>query len=507
MDSRRFYLDLKENGPNDSNDPNGPNGPNSQNGQNRYIRMSETDCNGYQTNIFMTIPTAVEFQKYLESVVNFYKGLESNIIKDVPKNLKKILIQKEDKKYSIGFKRKPEGPFLKIKEIKDGKSSRIYIPAKGMAEFNDHLDQLIQENEVKENPGIITSKPKETINHVTENKIASKVLDRSSNQTNTILSKGFDMGSIFFDLGLRENNQGHHLTITERGQGYKNKVNMTIPTALEFQKCLESMIKFYKGLDSTTDRINKFTDEPEDLQSEVFVREDKEYFIDLMRNNEGLFLKIKEITNRKSPGSKVDIPAEGMVEFLEYFNTLIQEYENRPALKVDPVDPVDPSSYFKNHIASKMLDLSQYRLCLDVKENDQGVRVIKMTKKSNGNKNKNLITISTASKICEHLESISNFYKSKTYLNDFKNEYGVVQESELIVDEDILYFSLYKIQNGSGPSYLRITSREGRQQGLKWAKYFLPADDMEEVKRNLKELIEEYGEIKSAEQGIGTKTN
>ena len=193
MDSRRFYLKLKENGPNDSNDPNGPNG---QNGQNRYIRMSETDFHGYQTNIFMAIPTAVEFQKYLESVVNFYKGLESNVIKNVPGNLKKIVIEKEGKKYIIGFKRKPEGPFLKLKEIVDGKSSRIYIPAKGMAEFNDHLDELIQENEVKENPGIITSKLKETINHVSENKIASKVLDRRSNQT--ILSTTFDMGSFFF---------------------------------------------------------------------------------------------------------------------------------------------------------------------------------------------------------------------------------------------------------------------------------------------------------------------
>merc|ERR550534_3102658 len=84
MDSRRFYLDLNENGPNDSNDPNGPNGQNGPIGQNRFIRMSETDCHGYQTNIFMAIPTAVEFQKYLESVVNFYKGLESKVIKNVP---------------------------------------------------------------------------------------------------------------------------------------------------------------------------------------------------------------------------------------------------------------------------------------------------------------------------------------------------------------------------------------------------------------------------------------
>ena len=505
MDSRRFYLDLKENGPNDSNDPNGPNG---QNGPNRYIRMSETDCNGYQTNIFMAIPTAVEFQKYLESVVNFYKGLESNVIKDVPGNLKKIVIEKEDKKYSIGFKKKPEGPFLKIKEIIDGKSSRIYIPAKGMAEFNEYLNELIQENEVKENPGIITSKPKETINHVTENKIASKVLDRSSKQTHTVTSKFFDMGSIYFDLRLIEDTQGHNVLLLEKGQGYINKVYMTIPTALEFQKCLESMIKFYKGLDSTTDMMNNFTGEPEDLQSEVIIREDKKYFIDLIKNNEGLFLKIKEITDRESPGSKLYIPAEGMVEIHQHFNTLIQEYEYR--LSTLKVDPVDPSSCFNNHIASKTLDLSMDRYCLDVKENNQGVRVIKMARLSkvkgtqrNKMKSKTEISIPTASKICEHLESMINFYLGE---NDFKNEYGVMQESELIFDEDMLYFSLHNTQNSDGPC-LRISSREGRQRGLKWRKIFVAADGMEEFKRSLKELVEEYGEISSAEQGIGTKTN
>ena len=76
------------------------------------------------------------------------------------------------------------------------------------------------------------------------------------NQFRVIVSYLLNKFSIFFYLGVRENTQGHHLTITEKGQGYKNNVFMTIPTALEFQKCLESMIKFYKGLDSTTDMIN-----------------------------------------------------------------------------------------------------------------------------------------------------------------------------------------------------------------------------------------------------------
>ena len=421
MDSRNFYLDLKENGPNDSNNQNGPNG---QNGQSRYIRMSETNCHGYQTPIFMAIPTAVEFQKYLESVVNFYKGLESNVIKNVPENLKKIQIQKEGKKYSIGLMRRPEGPFLKIKEIKSGKNySRIYVPAKGMAEFNDHLDELIQENEIKENPGIITSKPKETINHVSENKIASTVLDRSSNQTNTLLSKAFDMGSIFFVLGVREITQGHFLTITEKGQGYKNKVLMTILTALEFQKCLESMIEFYKGLDST-DTINN---EKENLHSEIIMKEDKKYLIDLVRNTEGLFLQIKETTDGKS--SKMSIPGQGMTYFNEHLNSLMQEYENRLILKADGkslnhttsenmiIASEDPSSNFKGQIASKTLDLSSHTIYLDIIENDQGVRLIQMAKlNTKGQKSGIPMTISTASKICEHIASTITFTKVKKNL-------------------------------------------------------------------------------------------
>ena len=104
---------------------------------------------------------------------------------------------------------------------------------------------------------------------------------------------------------------------------------------------------------------------------------------------------------------------------------------------------------------------------------------------------------------------MTNFYKSKKDFgeNDFKNlESGLIHESEMIVGEDMLYFTLFKSQNDKG-SCLRISSREGRQRGLKWKKIFVPADGMEEFKRSLKELVEEYGEISSAEQGIGTKTN
>ena len=71
----------------------------------------------------------------------------------------------------------------------------------------------------------------------------------------------------------------------------------------------------------------------------------------------------------------------------------------------------------------------------------------------------------------------------------------------------LLYFHLFKNQNTYDGISLRISSREGRQRGLKWSKTFVPADGMEEFKRSLKELIEEYGENSSAGQGIGTRTN
>ena len=75
------------------------------------------------------------------------------------------------------------------------------------------------------------------------------------------------------------------------------------------------------------------------------------------------------------------------------------------------------------------------------------------------------------------------------------------------------YYLEFK-RKDDGSLFFKIMNRRGSQWGLKWGtphaggmKIFVPADGMEEFKRNLEELIEEYGEISSAEQGIFTKNN
>ena len=59
LESKRFYLDVKENA------------------RGRFIKMAEISSDGRKNQILMTIPTAGQFRKHLESMITFYHGLEA----------------------------------------------------------------------------------------------------------------------------------------------------------------------------------------------------------------------------------------------------------------------------------------------------------------------------------------------------------------------------------------------------------------------------------------------
>ena len=59
--------------------------------------------------------------------------------------------------------------------------------------------------------------------------------------------------------------------------GRKNQILMTIPTAAQFRKHLEAMIAFYHGLEAVD--ANNLTQG--ELRSEVIIKEDKKYHVDL----------------------------------------------------------------------------------------------------------------------------------------------------------------------------------------------------------------------------------
>lgn len=87
LESKRFYLDVKENT------------------RGRFIKMAEISSDGRKNQILMTIPTAAQFRKHLESMITFYQGLEAVDANNLTQGeLRSEVIIKEDKKYHVDLK-------------------------------------------------------------------------------------------------------------------------------------------------------------------------------------------------------------------------------------------------------------------------------------------------------------------------------------------------------------------------------------------------------------------
>ena len=87
LESKRFYLDVKENA------------------RGRFIKMAEISSDGRKNQILMTIPTAGQFRKHLESMITFYQGLEAVDPNNLTQGeLRSEVIIKEDKKYHVDLK-------------------------------------------------------------------------------------------------------------------------------------------------------------------------------------------------------------------------------------------------------------------------------------------------------------------------------------------------------------------------------------------------------------------
>jgi len=65
-----------------------------------------------------------------------------------------------------------------------------------------------------------------------------------------------------------------------------------------------------------------------ELRSEVIIKEDKKYHVDLKENARGRFLKVSETFTRGYSRFQIFIPADGMEEFNNHLKELIEEYDD-----------------------------------------------------------------------------------------------------------------------------------------------------------------------------------
>ncbi|XP_054162573.1 transcriptional activator protein Pur-beta-like isoform X2 [Oppia nitens] len=127
-----------------------------------------------------------------------------------------------------------------------------------------------------------------------------------------------------FYLDVKQNRRGRFIKVAEVGAaGRKSRLLLAMSTAAEFRDHLSAFSELYASLGPPNpDNL------PEDgkLKSEVMVKDNRRYYLDLKENNRGRFLRVSQTISRGGPRSQIAIPAQGMIEFRDALTDLLEEF-------------------------------------------------------------------------------------------------------------------------------------------------------------------------------------
>lgn len=109
--------------------------------------------------------------------------------------------------------------------------------------------------------------------------------------------------------------------------GRRSQIFMALSTAAEFRDHLTAFSDFYAGLGPVSG-----SGEGEEgagsgqLKSEMMVKDNRRYFVDLKENQRGRFLRVSQTVTRGGPRSQIAIPAQGMIEVRNALTDLVNEF-------------------------------------------------------------------------------------------------------------------------------------------------------------------------------------
>uniref|UniRef100_A0A914XB83 Uncharacterized protein n=1 Tax=Plectus sambesii TaxID=2011161 RepID=A0A914XB83_9BILA len=138
-----------------------------------------------------------------------------------------------------------------------------------------------------------------------------------------LATKMLQIQSKRFYLDVKQNWRGRFIKIAEVGAGgRKSRLLMSMSAAAEFRDHLSEFGEYYASLGPPSP-----TSVPEDgqLKSEVMVKENRRYYLDLKENNRGRFLRVTQSVFR-GPRSLVVIPAQGIVELRDALTNVLDEF-------------------------------------------------------------------------------------------------------------------------------------------------------------------------------------
>ncbi|KAI2811280.1 hypothetical protein BLOT_002454 [Blomia tropicalis] len=127
-----------------------------------------------------------------------------------------------------------------------------------------------------------------------------------------------------FYLDVKQNRRGRFIKVAEVGTaGRKSRLLMSMSVAREFRDHLTSFSELYASLGPPS--LDNF---PEDgkIKSEIIIKENRRYFLDLKENPRGRFLRVSQSVTQGGPRTQIAIPAQGMIEFRDALTDLLDEF-------------------------------------------------------------------------------------------------------------------------------------------------------------------------------------
>lgn len=139
-----------------------------------------------------------------------------------------------------------------------------------------------------------------------------------------LATKMLQIQSKRFYLDVKQNKRGKFIKVAEIGaDGRRSQIFLALSTAAEFRDHLSLFSDYYASLGPPNpDNV------PEDgkLKSEMMVKENRRYYLDLKENSRGRFLRVSQTITRGGPRSQIAVPAQGMIEFRDALTDLLEEF-------------------------------------------------------------------------------------------------------------------------------------------------------------------------------------
>eukprot|EP00088_Acartia_fossae_P015455 TRINITY_DN18472_c0_g1_i1.p1 TRINITY_DN18472_c0_g1~~TRINITY_DN18472_c0_g1_i1.p1 ORF type:complete len:309 (+),score=58.19 TRINITY_DN18472_c0_g1_i1:61-987(+) len=141
-----------------------------------------------------------------------------------------------------------------------------------------------------------------------------------------LTSKMLQIQSKRYYFDVKENRRGRFIKVAEiASDGRRDQIFLAMSTAAEFRDHLTSFSEFYATLDPYNSSEPKSPSDDGRLKSDLMIKDNRRYYMDLKENARGRFLRVAQVT-QGVPRTFVAIPAQGLVDFRNVLSEILDEF-------------------------------------------------------------------------------------------------------------------------------------------------------------------------------------